>query len=152
MKIQIRLLLLVVVPVLLTGCRASVASVERVQPIGNAQLVADKRIQPDLTLRHKIGIVQVNEGVVSGNLTKVQVLLVNQKSSSISINYAWEWYDTNGMLVNSLGAGWRGLSFAGEEQKAISAIAPNPQAVDFVLKLQEPRPFPQRHDLNPFNP
>ena len=104
MKIQIRLLLLVVVPVLLTGCRASVASVERVQPIGNAQLVADKRIQPDLTLRHKIGIVQVNEGVVSGNLTKVQVLLVNQKSSSISINYAWEWYDTNGMLVNSLGA------------------------------------------------
>jgi uncharacterized protein YcfL len=149
MKMQV---LLFLVPVLLTGCRASVASVERAQSIGTAQLIADKRVQPDPTLRHKIGIVQVNEDVVSGNLTRVQVLLGNQKSSSVVINYAWEWYDTNGMLVNSLGAGWKSLSFAGKEQKAISAIAPKPQAVDFILKLQEPRPFLKRHDLNPFNP
>ena len=151
MKKQMGLLLLVV-PVLLTGCRASVASVERAQSVGSAQLIVDKRIQPDPTLRRKIGIVQVNEGVVSGDLTKVQVILVNQKSSSVDINYAWDWYDTNGMLVNSLSSGWKGLAFAGKERKAISTIAPQPQAVDFVLKLQEPRPFLKRHDLNPFNP
>jgi uncharacterized protein YcfL len=144
-------LLLLVVPVILTGCRASQTSVERAQPVGTAQVVADKRIKTDATLNRKIAIVQVNEGIVSGNLTKVQVLLVNKKNISLTINYAFEWYDTNGMVVNSSGSGWKSLAFAGGEQKAVTAIGPTPQAVDFVLKLQEPRPFFKRHDLNPFN-
>ena len=146
------LLCLIAIPFILSGCRASVASVERARPIGAPQVVEDRRIQPDPTLRGKIAIVQVNEGVVSGNLCKVQALLRNQKLSSLAINYAWEWYDTNGMLVNATSANWKQLAFAGAEQKAVTAVAPSPNAVNFVLKLQEPRPFLKRHDLNPFNP
>ena len=138
--------------VILSRCRAATGTVERAQPVGTPQNVADKRVLPDMSLRGKIDIIQVNEGVVSGDLTKAQVILRNRKSSTITINYAWEWYDTNGMLVQSTAAGFKALRFAGDEQKAISAIAPKPTAVDFVLKIQEPRPFLQRHDLNPFNP
>lgn len=145
-------LFLLVIPVILTGCRASVASVERAAPLGMAQIVPDHRVQPDATLRKRIGTVRVNKSTVSGNLIKAQVILINQKSSALTINYAWEWYDVNGMLVNGLSAGWKSLPFAGAEKKAITAVAPSPQAVDFVLKMQEPRPFLKRHDLNPFNP
>jgi len=144
--------LLLAVPVLLTGCRASVASVERAQSVGTPQVVQDKRVQPDGSLRRKIAIVQVNEGVVSGDLTQVQVLLANQKSSRVTVNYAWEWYDVNGMLVHSTGAGWKSLPLGGMEQKAVTAVAPTPQAVDFVLKLKEPLPLLKRNDLHPFTP
>ena len=137
---------------LLVGCRAATGTVERAQPVGIPQTVEDKRVMPDMSLRGKIAVIQVNEGVVSGDLIKGQVILRNRKSSSQTINYAWEWYDTNGMLVPSVSSSYKQLRFAGDEQKAISAIAPKPQAVDFVLKLQEPRPFFKRHDLNPFNP
>lgn len=138
--------------ILLSGCRAATGTVERAQPVGTPQTVEDKRVMPDMSLRGKIAIIQVNEGVVSGDLTKAQVVVRNRKSSSITINYAWDWYDTNGMLVPSHASAYKQLRLAGDEQKALSAIAPKPQAVDFVLKLQEPRPFFKRHDLNPFNP
>ena len=147
---------LLIIPVsiliLLGGCRAATGTVERARPVGTPQTVEDKRVMPDMSLRHKVAIIQVNEGVVSGDLTKAQVIVRNRKSSSITINYAWEWYDINGMLVPSQASAYKQLRLAGDEQKALSTIAPKPQAVDFVLKLQEPRPFFKRHDLNPFNP
>ena len=149
---KIVLFLLIVGSFLMSGCRASVASVERAQPVGSAQVVEDKRIMPDISLRKKIQIIQVNEGVVSGDLTRIQVILANRKSTSRTINYSWEWFDVDGMQVNSSSLGWKALRLIGKEQTAISAIAPNPQAVDFVLKLQEPRPFKMRNKLNPFTP
>jgi len=138
--------------VLLGGCRAATGTVERARPIGTPQTVEDKRVSPDMSLRHKIAIIQVNEGVVSGDLTQAQVIIRNRKSSSQTVNYAWEWYDTNGMVVPSYASSYKQLRLAGDEQKALTTIAPKPSAVDFVLKLQEPRPFFKRHDLNPFNP
>lgn len=138
--------------VALGGCRAATGTVERAQPLGNAQIVEDNRVLPDKTLRGKIEIIQVNEGTVSGNLIKAQVILRNRKSSTLTVNYAWEWYDSDGMQVSSVSSAYKSLRLAGDEQAAVSTIAPNPQAVDFVLKLQEPRPFLKRHDLNPFNP
>jgi len=145
-------LLLLMIPVLLSGCRAAVGSVERAQPVGTPRIVEDKRVQPDGSLKRKIAIVQVNEGIVSGDLIRVQVILANQKSSRVTVNYAWEWYDNNGMIINSTGAGWKSLPLGGMEQKAVTAVAPNSQAVDFVLKLKEPLPLLKRNDLNPFNP
>ncbi len=133
------------------GCRSSVTSVERADPVGSAQVVEDKRVQPDLTLRKKISIVQVNEGVVSGDLAKAQVVLSNRKSHSITVNYAFEWFDRDGLLVNETTV-WKPLPLAGKEQKAVTAVAPTPDAVDFVLKIQEPRPFLKRNHLNPFQP
>ncbi len=146
------LILPVVLALLLGGCRAATGTVERAQPVGIPQTVEDKRVMPDMSLRGKIAIIQVNEGIVSGDLTKAQVIIRNRKSSSQTINYAWEWYDTNGMLVPSYASAYKQLRLAGDEQRALSTIAPKPQAVDFILKLQEPRPFFKRHDLNPFNP
>jgi uncharacterized protein YcfL len=124
--------------VLCGGCtRISVATVESATPVGTPNLVPDKRVMLDLTLRRKIEVVQVNEGIVSGDLKKVQVVLAGKKTKPVSINYAIEWFDVDGMQVNSSSTAWKSLRFLGKEQKTVSAIAPRPNAVDFVLKLQE---------------
>ncbi len=124
--------------VLCGGCtRISVATVESAQPVGTPNLVPDKRVMLDLTLRRKIHVVQVNEGVVSGDLKQVQVVLASNMTKPVSINYAIEWFDENGMQVNSSSTAWKSLRFLGMEKKTVSAIAPRPNAVDFVLKLQE---------------
>ena len=144
--------LLILLAFFLSGCRASMGSVERETPEGTAQVVEDKRIIPDRSLRGKIEIIRVNEGIVSGDLTKIQVVLANRKSTSRTVNYAWEWYDMDGMQVNSSALAWKSLRLVGKERSSISAIGPTPQSVDFVLKLQEPRPFRMRNKLNPFTP
>lgn len=130
--------LLIAVVALLEGC-SSVNTVERAQPLASPMMVADKRIQPDGSLRKKISILQVNEGTVSGNLMKAQVVLNNTKSRAVNINYSFEWFDVNGMQVNATSTAWKSLRLLGKESKAVSAVAPKPQAVDFVLKLVEPQ-------------
>lgn len=123
---------------LLTGGCTTVNTVQRAEPLGTASVVADKRIVTDHSLGRKIQILQVNDGLASGDLKRVQVLLANTKKRALNINYSFEWFDLNGMQVTSSGMGWKSMRFMGEEQKAVSAIAPKPSAVDFVLKLSEP--------------
>lgn len=146
------MVLLCAVPVAFAGCRSAVGSVERANPIGMPQLVQDKRVMPDVTLRNKLEILGVNQGVASGDLTKVQVRVRNLNKRSLKVDYSWEWFDKNGMMVKSTSQDWKSLSLAGSEQKALSSIGPSPAAVDFVLKFQEPRPFLKRNKLNPFKP
>lgn len=122
---------------LLSGC-ANVNTVSRSNEYATKNVVNDKRVITDTGLGKKITITEVVEGVVSGDLTKVQVRLQNNRSYELSINYAFEWYDLNGMQVDSTASGWKSLRLQGKEEKAVSSIAPNPNAMDFVLKLQEP--------------
>ena len=149
MKKNIGLCFLIVMPFVLNGCRSALTRTQCAEPLGTPTLVEDKRVQPDRSLRKKINIVQVNESIVNGDMTRIQVILINQKTYSLDVNYAFEWFDKNGMEVNSK-TQWKTLSFSGSEKKAISAVAPSPQAVDFILKIQEPRPFSKRVRLNPF--
>lgn len=122
---------------LAAGCSTTVNTVSRADPVGSPSVVQDERIITDRSLGNAVSILQVNEGTVSGNLTKIQVQLANNKSKSLTINYLIEWYDLDGMQVAATASTWKSLRFMGKEQKAISAIGPNPRAVDFVLKLQE---------------
>ena len=123
--------------VLLSGCTSTVNTVSRSDNIGAANTVSDKRVVTDYQLGKAISILQVSEGMVSGNLTKVQVRLASNRSRAMNVNYAFVWYDLNGMEVSSSSSGWKSTRFQGKEEKAISSIGPNPNAVDFVLKLQE---------------
>ena len=123
--------------VLLSGCTSTVNTVSRSDNIGAANTISDKRVVTDYQLGKAISILQVSEGMVSGNLTKVQVRLASNRSRAMNVNYAFVWYDLNGMEVSSSSSGWKSIRFQGKEEKAISSIGPNPNAVDFILKLQE---------------
>lgn len=151
MKKHIGLSLMIATPLLFSGCTSAVNSTERTNSLARPSIVEDHRVQPDGSLGRKLAIVQVNEDVVSGDMMRIQVILLNQKSKSMSVNYLFEWFDENGMVLNSSVA-WEALRFSGSERKAITGIAPTPNAVDFNLKIQEPRPFTKRNKLNPFTP
>ena len=130
------LLMLVSGLALLTGCQNE-NTVERASPRALPDNITEKQIVTDSTLAGGLRVVSVNQTTVSGNLLKVQAQLENLRNRSCSINYCFEWYDREGMLLATPGGSWNVLRLQGRESSAISAVAVSPKAVDFVLKLQE---------------
>lgn len=118
---------------LLTAC-STVNTVERAEPIGQRQMVNDKRIISDASLNRAVRILSVNE--TPGVLLKVQIELQNTTRSLKSFNYRFEWLDTNGMQV-STPTSYKPRQIEGKESLFISDVAPTPAAKDFRLKLIE---------------
>jgi uncharacterized protein YcfL len=113
--------------VLLTACASTVNTVERAVPIGQRQMVNDKRVITDAGLNRAVRIVGVNEA--PGEFIKVQIELLK------SFNYRFEWFDANGVQVSSPTASYIPRQIEGKESIFISAVAPTPSAKDFRLKL-----------------
>jgi len=123
---------------LLTGCASTVNTVERAAPAGQRQMVSDKRIITDAGLNRAVRIVGVNEA--PGEFLKIQVELLNTTSSLKSFNYRFEWFDANGIQVNSPTSTAISRQIEGRESIFIGAVAPLPAAKDFRLKLIESTP------------
>lgn len=119
--------------VLLTACASTVNTVERAVPIGQRQMVNDKRVITDAGLNRAVRIVGVNEA--PGEFIKVQIELLNTTGSLKSFNYRFEWFDANGVQVSSPTASYIPRQIEGKESIFISAVAPTPSAKDFRLKL-----------------
>lgn len=116
-----------------TSCTRPVSSVEREAPIGVPSVIQDSRVITDS--RMALQVTQVNESVVSGDLTRVQVVVQNTSNRPKTINYRFDWYDLDGMLV-STNTPWKTLRIQGQQTSALTATAPNPRAKDFRLNLQ----------------
>ena len=83
-----------------TSC-TTVNTVERATPIGTKQMIADKRVITDDTLKRKVSIVGLNEGMTPGGFLQVQIEVLNQKNSMQNFSYRFEWFDMNGVLINT---------------------------------------------------
>lgn len=134
MKLPSCLLVGIVTACLFTAC-TTVNTVERAAPAGQRQMVNDKRIITDGGLNRAVRIVGVNE--VPGEFLKIQVELLNSTSSLKSFNYRFEWFDANGVLVNTPASTYISRQIEGKESIFISAVAPVASAKDFRLKLIE---------------
>jgi len=119
---------------LFTAC-TTVNTVERAAPVGQRQMVNDKRIITDAGLNRAVRIVGVNE--VPGEFLKIQVELLNSTSSLKSFNYRFEWFDANGVLVHTPTSTYISRQIEGKESIFISAVSPVASAKDFRLKLIE---------------
>lgn len=123
--------------VALTGCATNVNTVERAQPLANANYIADKRVVTDNTLARTVRVNSVNQDTVSGNLLKVQVTLENLKNNARTVRYKFEWVSDTGMAIGSPNETWKVITLQGRETTTISTVAINPRAVDFVFKMSE---------------
>lgn len=123
---------------LLAGCASTVNSVERAAPIGQRQMVNDKRIITDAGLNRAVRIIAVNE--TPGEFVRVQVEVLNTTHSLKSFNYRFEWFDVNGMQVNTSASTYLPRQIEGKESLFLSAMAPTPTARDFRLKLIDSAP------------
>lgn len=112
-------------------------SAERAVPLAQKGSVDLTKVTTDWSLKRKVHIVRMNEAIVSGNMLKVQVELQNRTNSFQQFHYAFDWFDSSGMLVSSPTGGWRPSGIQPKELKAITAVAPTPNTVDFRLKLKE---------------
>jgi uncharacterized protein YcfL len=118
------------------GCIHNVNTVERAEPMATPQVVNDKRVEADSGLVEKAKCVGVRETVV-GDLVKIQVEIYNSTTQTQTIHYRFEWYDSAGIFVDSPMSIWKSETLQAKETKPLVSIAPNPNARDFRLKLQE---------------
>lgn len=121
---------------LLGGC-ANVNTYENAVTHANPTYVSDKRVITDNTLAGTVRVVSINVSTVSGDLQKIQATVENLKSSQRTVNYKFEWFDVDGMAVNSPNETWKSLPLQGRETTTISTVAVSPKAVDFKLKFRE---------------
>jgi len=128
------IILITILASLLCAC-STVNTVERADPQGHKQMVSDKRIITDSSLDDYAYIAGINESIVSDNLLKIQIEIVNSSTAYRSVNYQFSWFDENGMEVSGITSPWQTLNLEGGERKYISAVATNPKAKDFTLKL-----------------
>ena len=115
----------------------TVNTVERATPIGTKQVIADKRVITDDTLKRKVNIVGLNEGITPGGFLQVQIEVLNRKNSMQTFSYRFEWFDMNGMLVDTPTSVWIPRQIEGQETLTITAVAPTTTAKDFRVKFME---------------
>ena len=123
--------------ILLTGCHNSINSTVRATGKAQPSYVQHKNIQTDSSLSKKVHILNVAEDLVSGNILRVQATVQNSRKKSITLNYIFEWYDANGIIIPSAIKQWKSIHLRGAESRPVVGIAPSPNAVDFVLKIAE---------------
>lgn len=115
----------------------TVNTVERAQPVAQKQMVNDKRVLTDASLARGASIVGVNETTTPDGFLKVQIELLNRTRSHKSVSYRFEWFDQNGMLLNTPTSTFIPKQLEGQESLFITAVAPTPSARDFRVKLIE---------------
>jgi uncharacterized protein YcfL len=118
-----------------SGCKTSMNSVENAQKTGQRQMVTDQRVITDRSLAKKVSIVGVNQVITPGGFLKVQIELLNTTRSPQSFSYKFEWFDANGMLLNSAAMPTYPDEIQGGEDKFITGQSPTPASKDFRVKF-----------------
>ena len=133
MKTKIAALFAVALAV--AGCHDTMNSVENAQKEGQRAMISDLRVITDSKLNRTVSVVGLNTVMTPGDVLKVQVELVNRKKSLTRFAYRFEWFDINGMQIESVMSAAIPDQIEGGESKFISGVAPSPACKDFRLKL-----------------
>ena len=130
----------ILIPILLCllvgSCSKPVESVIRRDAIGEPNLVDDRRIKlRESSLTRKVRVLSVFEGK-EGELIKIQVNLKNVSRSPITIQYAFEWLDSDGFNSRPEKT-WLTKTLRSGEPETVARVADNPKAVDFLFHMKK---------------
>ncbi len=73
----------------------------------------------------------------TGGLLEVQVELSNLTGSDQHVQYRFAWFDDDNFEVDKDAGAWTALLLHGNEQKSMTAVAPNPRASTYKLQVRE---------------
>lgn len=76
------------------------------------------------------------QSALAGSIMKAQATLKSKDRDTLSFQYRFDWYDANGMEINSGAGSWKPLLITGRESKTIQSVAPDPRAKEFKLKIR----------------
>ena len=128
--------LLSVIVLLANGC-VSMNTVEPAQATAQRQMVDDKRVITDTALWNRVRVIGVNTATGPGGFLKIQVEILNNSLFVQAFSYRIEWFDENGMIINTPTAVAIPRMIEGGETLAITATAPTDRAKDFRIKFLE---------------
>ena len=123
-----RLLPLLLLPCLLLGCAS---------PLGRTDGVADDarlRIAPNIAGSLRIVDARMAKG--ASDVYRLQLTFENLRSDATRFFYRVSWIDESGMEIPSTLSSWRADALGPYELRPISAVAPSPAAVDFLVQVQ----------------
>lgn len=89
------------------------------------------------SLKGDIQIVDV-KSAMAGDMMRAQATLRSKGRDTLPFQYRFDWYDASGIEINSGAGSWKPLILYGRESKTIQAVAPDPRAKEFKLKIREP--------------
>lgn len=119
------------------GCE-TVNTAERAEPGYERQVIHDKRVTTDTSLQAAARLMQLSETTLDTGFLKVQAEIYNNTSTRRRVSYQFEWFDGEGMRIDTSMSNWQAIALAGKESRYIDAVAPTREATDFRLKLIEP--------------
>ena len=122
---------------LLSGCGATMNTIEPAGTVAQRQMLSDKRVITDTRLHNRVQPVGINTATGVGGFLKIQIELLNTTGSRHAFTYRVEWFDENGMIVNSPTAVATPRTIEGGETLSITATAPTDRAKDFRIKFLE---------------
>jgi uncharacterized protein YcfL len=117
-----------------TGC-STVNTVEPAETAAQRQMLSDKRVITDTGLYGRVRIVGINTATVSTGFLKIQVEVEDLSSSPQSFAYRVEWFDANGMALNTPTSVWIDRQIQGGETLSLTSLAPTETAKDFRIKF-----------------
>ena len=122
---------------LLGGCSATMNTIEPADAAVQRQMLSDKRLITDTGLHYSVQPVGINTFTGPGGFLKIQIELQNTTGSSQKFTYRIEWFDENGMIINTPTAAAIPRGIEGGETLSITATAPTDRAKDFRIKFLE---------------
>lgn len=89
------------------------------------------------SLKGDIQIVDL-KSAKAGDIMRAQATLRSKDRDTLPFQYRFDWYDASGFEINSGSGAWKPLILYGRESKTVQAVAPDPRAKEFKLKIREP--------------
>ncbi|QEP43711.1 DUF1425 domain-containing protein [Ectothiorhodospiraceae bacterium BW-2] len=72
-----------------------------------------------------------------GELLQVEVTVVNQSQFTESLQYRWQWFDSEQFVIEGEKPSWIPLTLYGRSSQALRAVAPSATATQYQLYLRE---------------
>lgn len=87
-------------------------------------------------LKGEVEILSITS-VRSGDLMMAQVSLRSRAKETLALQYSIEWFDLNGISLNTSAMTWKPLLIYGKDIKNIQGLAPDVRGRQFKLNLRE---------------
>lgn len=118
------------------GC-SSVNTTQPTERVNPPRIINDQRIVTDPSLQRRVQVIEMHEAETEGGHLRVQVGVLNTTRRYRTFNYRFEWFDQDGIFIETPAGGYRTRQIEGGESLMLVGVAPTAAAKDFRLKLLE---------------
>lgn len=132
------------------GCQDTVNTVENADKAMHPTVIRDARFVTDRFLRDRLALQSLSISETADGFMRVQLEVMNDRTGVWSqawsgmtgenpydIRYKFDWFDSNGMAVNSVLSDWQDATIIPGETLYLQSVAPTRDCRDFKVSLKE---------------